>query len=79
MQEARPNLIIANFKKPKMDGLELLNCVKNDPKTKFIPVIIMIGNSEAETREKAFRMGAEDFSRMPVVPEEYYPRVRRFL
>ncbi|MCZ6474087.1 MAG: response regulator [SAR324 cluster bacterium] len=40
LQKSRPNMIIAQINKPNMDGLENLNYVKNDPKTKLIPVII---------------------------------------
>ena len=40
LQNSRPNMIIAQFNKPNMDGLKNLNYVKNDPKTKLIPVII---------------------------------------
>ncbi|MCZ6557920.1 MAG: response regulator [SAR324 cluster bacterium] len=40
LQKSRPNMIIAQISKPNMDGLENLNYVKNDPKTKLIPVII---------------------------------------
>ncbi len=79
LEAARPQLIIADLMTPAMDGLELLNYVKNDPKTRSIPVIIMTSDSDTAARDRAFRMGADDFVKKPVVPDEFFPRVRRFL
>lgn len=44
-----------------MDGLEILYIIKNNPKTKNIPVVILSNNDEKDTKEKAKNLGAESF------------------
>jgi PAS domain S-box-containing protein len=77
--ESPPSLIIANVSMPKLDGFGVLEAVKNDPSTNTIPILLITSNSETETREKAFRLGADDFLNRPLEPSDFIPRVRRFL
>ncbi|MBF0635012.1 MAG: response regulator, partial [Nitrospinae bacterium] len=43
------------------------------------PVIIITADNQMESREKAFRLGADDFVGKPIMAEDLIPRVRRFL
>ncbi|MBF0180070.1 MAG: response regulator [Magnetococcales bacterium] len=80
MLKATPcHLIICDIQMPEMDGFELLSAVRKDPKTRGIPLILITGDDAIETRENAFRMGANDFVTKPFTPSEFIPRVRRFL
>ncbi|MBF0190548.1 MAG: response regulator [Magnetococcales bacterium] len=73
------HLIICDVQMPGMDGFTFLAKVRADPKTRLIPVILVTGDDTIETRETAFRIGANDFINKPFTPTEFIPRVRRFV
>ncbi len=79
LEEDLPHLIILDVYLPGMDGFELLEIIKKDPKTKSIPVIIITSDEKIEVRNKAFQMGANDFVTKPFQLDELIPRVRRFV
>ena len=60
-------------------GLAALGALKNDAKTKLIPVIMVTSDVQTEAREEALRLGADDFVEKPVTRENLIPRVRRFV
>src|SRR5260370_41363770 len=44
--EHPPRLVLLDLKLPKIDGLDVLRAVKNDPRTQSIPVVILTASSE---------------------------------
>ncbi len=56
-----PDLIISDIRMPKLDGITLLEGMKNRYKTKNIPVIFMSGQSNDEIIERAKELGARFF------------------
>ncbi|MEE8483874.1 MAG: hybrid sensor histidine kinase/response regulator, partial [Nitrospinota bacterium] len=74
-----PHLVITDISMPIMDGWELLESIRSNSKTAELPVIVLTSISDMESREKAFRMGANDFLAKPLVMEDLIPRVRRFV
>ena len=74
-----PDLMILDLFMPEMGGFEVLEKLRSEPKWKDIPVIVVTADASVETREKAFRMGADDFVTKPMNPVDFIPRVRRFL
>lgn len=61
-----PHLIITDLKMPVMDGFELIRRLKEDPKVDSIPIIVMASDSSPETRQKSFKLGAQDFINKPL-------------
>lgn len=53
-----PDLIISDIRMPKLDGISLLKGLKNNPKTKNIPVIFMSAFPDDPIIEEAKKMGA---------------------
>ena len=68
--------IVHDIRMPGMDGIELLALLKANPKTKFIPVIVLTGCSERELKHKALDLGAYDFVNKPADPYELIARLR---
>jgi PAS domain S-box-containing protein len=79
LEKRIPDLMILDLFMPQMGGFEVLEKLRAETKWKDIPVIVVTADASAETREKAFRMGADDFVTKPVNPEDFIPRVHRFL
>lgn len=79
MEKERPHVVITDIMMPKMSGFDLLEIIKKNPETASTPVIIITADNQMESREMAFRMGADDFIGKPIRAEDLIPRVRRFL
>lgn len=74
-----PHVIITDIGMPGMDGFEFLERVKQDQNSKDIPMIVITGDNEIQTREKSFHLGANDFIAKPLAMEDIIPRVKRYI
>ncbi len=61
-KEKKPDLVLLDLGLPKMDGFEVLERMRADPDTKFIPVIIFSVMGEHKDIQKALEMGANDYT-----------------
>lgn len=72
------HLVITDVFMPVRDGFDLLSSIKG-VKGRNLPVLVVTSDSRMETREKAFRLGADDFVTKPVATMDIIPRARRLL
>lgn len=77
--QVTPHVIITDIGMPEMDGFEFIEHVKQDPKAKDIPIIVITADREIKTREKVFHLGANDFMAKPLSMEDIIPRVKRYI
>jgi class 3 adenylate cyclase len=66
--EDPPDVILIDIEMPRMDGIELLGRLKDDPTLRHLPVIMISGVEDDERLLKCLEMGAEDFLPKPVDP-----------
>jgi sigma-B regulation protein RsbU (phosphoserine phosphatase) len=71
-----PDVIIADWTMPVMDGLELCNVVKKDEKFKLIYFIILTARASLKDRVTGLDVGADDFLVKPVQNQELLARIR---
>jgi len=64
---------------PKMSGIEVLEKLRADSKTKFIPVVMVTALKEIEDKVKALEAGCDDFISKPVDKVELLARVNSIL
>jgi CheY-like chemotaxis protein len=57
----KPDLIYLDIKMPEMDGFEVLQRLRADPKTKEIPVVILSNFDEQEMIERGLTLGANEY------------------
>jgi CheY-like chemotaxis protein len=55
-----PDIIFLDIRLPKLDGLDVLEALRADPKTQRVPVVILSSHSEKELVERGARLGALD-------------------
>jgi pilus assembly protein CpaE len=70
-----PEMLIVDLKLPEMDGFQILQRLRRDPKFSYIPVIVITSKDELSEKLKAFELGADDYVVKPFQPEELVARI----
>lgn len=61
-----PKLVLLDLKMPRMDGLQVLERMKADPRTRTIPVVMMTSSREEGDLLESYRRGVNSFVVKPV-------------
>lgn len=73
--EPPPDLILLDIIMPQMDGYEVCQRLKADPKTQDVPIIFLTAKSDIEDERKGLELGAVDYITKPVSPPILLARV----
>jgi two-component system response regulator len=61
-----PVLVLLDLKLPRVGGLEVLARMRNEPKTKLVPVVVLTTSSEDQDITRAYSLGCNSYLRKPV-------------
>lgn len=61
-----PKLILLDLKLPKVSGLEILSRLKQDPRTKMIPVVVLTSSKEDQDILESYKLGVNAYIVKPV-------------
>ncbi|MDA0732965.1 MAG: response regulator [Chloroflexi bacterium] len=72
----RPDLIVLDIMMPQMNGFEVLEKLKANPQTAYIPVVIVSARNQTQDETRAMRAGASDYITKPWSPGDLESRVK---
>jgi len=66
-----PKLVLLDMKMPRMDGLQVLQRLKGDPKTRSIPVVMLTSSREESDLVESYALGVNSYIVKPVDFEQF--------
>ncbi len=75
--DEKPDLIIADYNMPGVDGLQLLQKIKSRPNTAAIPVILMAAKTDVNEKLKPVHDTVEDFVEKPFFTKEAAAKIKK--
>jgi len=79
LEEEKVDLILLDIMMPLMNGYDVCKILKQNQKTKDIPVVFITAMSDEESIEKAYLVGGSDYVTKPFKPRELLARVKKEL
>jgi CheY-like chemotaxis protein len=75
--EPTPRVILLDLKLPKVDGLEVLQRIKSDPRTRVIPVVVLTSSREQCDIVESYQLGVNSYIVKPVDFEQFTEAMRQ--
>ena len=79
VEDEPPDLILLDIMMPGMDGFEVCDRLKNNPKTADIPIIFLSALTETGEKQKGLDLGAVDFITKPLDAAVIRDKVKQHL
>ena len=73
------DLIFTDINMPIMDGLKLVNLVREDANHRNLPIVVITTEGAREDRERALALGANDYITKPIQPNRILDVAKTFL
>ncbi len=74
-----PDLIVMDIRMPKMDGLRATSLIRDNPKTKSIPILAATVNALPGDREKCLEAGCDGYIAKPFTHRELGAAIKKLL
>lgn len=71
------SLVLLDLKIPKMSGLEVLEKLRAEPRTQFLPIIVFTSSVEQNDLQRSYRLGCNGYVRKPVGFHRFVKAVRQ--
>lgn len=71
--------IVTDIMMPEMDGFELVERIKGDPRWQHIPIIVLTARANEVDKLQALRIGVDDYLYKPFSPQELQARLKNLL
>ncbi|NEP10715.1 MAG: response regulator transcription factor [Symploca sp. SIO2C1] len=79
LEDKTPDMIICDIMMPEMDGYTLVEQIRQDPRTSWIPVLFLSAKGQTQDRVKGLNIGADVYMVKPFEPEELVAQVESSL
>ncbi len=71
-----PTVVLLDLKLPKIDGLEVLEKVKNDERLRHVPIVMLTSSREEQDLVKSYELGVNAFVVKPVEFNEFFKAIQ---
>jgi two-component system, response regulator len=75
--ENSPKVVLLDLKLPKVDGLEVLRAIKDDPRTQSIPVVVLTSSKEQSDVVESYKLGVNSYIVKPVDFEQFAEAIKK--
>jgi two-component system response regulator len=75
--DCHPRLILLDLKLPKVDGLEVLEQIKREPRTQAIPVVILTSSKQEQDLVQGYRLGVNSYIQKPVDFDQFQSTIKQ--
>ena len=72
-----PAIILMDIKMPRMDGIEVLEAIRNDPALKSLPVVMLTSSREEPDLKKCYDLGVNAYVVKPVNIKDFFEAVKQ--
>ncbi|MET0226887.1 MAG: Hpt domain-containing protein [Dokdonella sp.] len=79
LQDSVPDLMLLDIEMPRMDGYELATYMRNDPRMKQVPIIMITSRTGEKHRQRALEIGVERYLGKPYQEEDLLRQVQEVL
>jgi two-component system response regulator len=73
----RPVVVLLDLKLPRIDGLQVLERIRSDARTRDLPVVVLTSSDEEEDRHRSYALHANSYVRKPVDFDRFQAAVRQ--
>lgn len=77
--EQPPDLVVLDVMMPKLDGYEVTTRLRQNERTRRIPIILLTARVQEADIARGFEVGADDYVKKPFSPQELGARVQAIL
>lgn len=71
-----PAVVLLDIKLPRVDGLEVLERIRQDPRTRSVPVVMLTSSREEQDLIRSYGLGVNAFVVKPVGHREFFEAIR---
>ena len=72
-----PQVVLLDLKLPRVDGLQVLERIRGDERTRLMPVVILTSSKEEQDIVKGYQLGCNSYVRKPVSFDEFLDAARQ--
>ncbi len=73
------NMVLTDLNMPNMDGIELIRSIRANPASKFIPIVLLTTESQADKKQEGKAAGATGWIVKPFKPDQLLAVVKKVL
>jgi two-component system response regulator len=72
-----PQVVLLDLKLPRLDGMEVLQRIRSEPRTRFLPVVVLTSSREEQDLVRSYELGVSSYVRKPVDFNQFMDAARQ--